>query len=147
MAKRDKIFDNNFGSSDHEGIPTNYNIDPNFSNNSTQEDRVDLEIIYRDIDKMIKESEYQHYNEVDENGNFKKLNKVDINKVYSFISADLKHPKIELFSVLSDYFDINYTKFYDSLSNKFKGELVEELENRGVVKDYLSGGLFGAKLF
>jgi hypothetical protein len=147
MAKRDKIFDNNFGSSDHEGIPTNYNLDPNFSDSGQKEDRVDLEIIHEEVNELIKKSEYQHYNEVDEKGNFKKLNKVDINKVYSFVSANLKHPKIEIFSVMSDYFDINYTKFYDSLSNKFKGELVEELENRGVVKDYLTSGLFGAKLF
>jgi len=147
MTKRDKIFDNNFGSSDHDGIPTNYNIDPSFNDDSQPNDRVDLDIIYDEVDVLIRKSEYQKYNEVDEKGNFKKLNKVDINKVYSFVSSDLKHPKIEIFSVLSDYFDINYTKFYDSLSNKFKGELVEELENRGVVKDYLSKSIFGAKLF
>ena len=38
--------------------------------------------------------------------------------------------EIDLFSVLSDYFDVFPNKFYNSLSNKFKDELIKELDDK-----------------
>jgi hypothetical protein len=43
---------------------------------------------------------------------------------------------------VQDYFDINSNKFYDSLSNTFKKELIEELRNGGSLKEKTGGPLF-----
>jgi hypothetical protein len=37
---------------------------------------------------------------------------------------------IDLFSELCDYFNINPTKFYSSLSNKYKEALIQELDKK-----------------
>ena len=47
-----------------------------------------------------------------------------------------------MFSILQEYFDVNSNKFYDSLSNTFKKELVEELRADGYLEDKLGGPLF-----
>ena len=51
---------------------------------------------------------------------------------YEFISEEMKakHSLVDVFSELCDYFNVNPTKFYQSLSNKFKEELIEELDER-----------------
>ena len=144
--KRDKIFDNNHGNYEYTGGKIDFNLDASVSTDNIHDDVVDLKIIYREIDVLVKNSKFNEYNIPDEKGSFKKLNKVDINEVYSFITSKLEHPKIETFSTISDYFDINFNKFYESLSNKFKEELLTELESRGSFKDYFIKNL-GGKLF
>lgn len=145
--KRDKIFDNNHGSNDGDGSSISFNVNSAYSDEQNKEERIDLEIIYGKIDALIKESKFQKFNIPNSKGDYKKLNKVEINEVYSFVSKELKeYPKIEIFSVLSEYFDIAFTKFYESLSNKFKSDLVTELENRGSFKQYFLKNI-GNKLF
>ena len=41
-----------------------------------------------------------------------------------------------------DYFDVNSNKFYDSLSNTFKKELIEELRDLGNLREKTKGPLF-----
>ena len=61
-----------------------------------------------------------------------KLNKIDINEVYEFISDETRtaHSLVDIFSEMCDYFNVNPTRFYQSLGNKFKEELIEELDAR-----------------
>ena len=40
------------------------------------------------------------------------------------------HSLVDVFSELCDYFNVNPTRFYQSLGNKFKEELIEELDER-----------------
>jgi hypothetical protein len=69
---------------------------------------------------------------LDEDNNYRKMNKSEINEVYSYIVNKLSNqPKIEIFSVICNYFDISPDKFYESLSNSFKTELITELKLRG----------------
>jgi hypothetical protein len=62
----------------------------------------------------------------------KKLKKIDINEVYEFIVGELvkKYSLIELFSETCEYFNVHPTKFYSSLGNKFKEDLIQELDIR-----------------
>jgi hypothetical protein len=62
----------------------------------------------------------------------KKLNKVQINKVFSYVITSLgkDYSRVDIFGVLSDYFDVFPNKFYNSLSNKFKDELITELDEK-----------------
>ena len=50
----------------------------------------------------------------------------------SYISDEMRanHSIIEIYSELCDYFNINPTKFYASLGNKFKEELIEALDKK-----------------
>jgi len=76
------------------------------------------------------------FNTYDESKGFKKMNKGDINEVYSFVTTNLSDfPKIEIFSVICNYFDITPEKFYESLSNSFKTQLITELKSRGYLKN------------
>ena len=50
--------------------------------------------------------------------------------------------KIHVFSTIQDYFDVNSNKFYDSLSNTFKKQLIEELRELGNLHEKSTGPLF-----
>ena len=47
-------------------------------------------------------------------------------------------PKIEVFSIVTSIYDISPDKFYESLSNTFKTELITELKRRGYLKNHKS---------
>ena len=89
-------------------------------------------ILFQKIDTLIKESEFNELSKVTPDGVVKKLNKVQINKVFLYVIEHLgtSYSRIDLFSVISDYFDVFPNKFYNSLSNKFKDELILELDKK-----------------
>ena len=46
-----------------------------------------------------------------------------------------QHSMVNVFSELCEYFNVNPTKFYSSLGNKFKEELIIELDKTtGILK-------------
>ena len=69
----------------------------------------------------------------------------NVNKIYSFCMLLLKSnehlsklTKIEMFSLITDYINLNEKEtryFYKNLSIKFKGELLDELKKSGLYKD------------
>jgi hypothetical protein len=84
------------------------------------------------IHALIEVSRFKSFNEVDDLGRCNKLKKSDINDVYGYISDEMgaKFSRIDLFSELCVYFDINPTKFYSSLSNVYKEDLIQELDKK-----------------
>tara|TARA_Y100000361_G_scaffold134904_1_gene134361 strand:- start:37 stop:480 length:444 start_codon:yes stop_codon:yes gene_type:complete len=131
--KTDKIFDNNFDSPEIEGKGTiSFNLDSSVRGNYTEEELIHYEILAREIHKLIDNSRFKKFNEIDDFSNINKLKKMDINEVYGFILDELSknYSRIDIFSELSNYFNIHPTKFYNSLSNVFKEELITELDNR-----------------
>lgn len=128
--KRDKIFDNGYGEVDNYSGPINFTVDSSYHSYGTAENSYDYDVLFQEIESLIINSEYAAFNVIDENKKAKKLNKMQINQVYTFIIKNLTvtHRKIEVFSILSDYFDIYPNKFYSSLSNKYKNELIMELD-------------------
>lgn len=138
-TKRDKIFDNTFEES------ANYEFDPGMSfeiapsaiDDRDEEDKIEASLIADKIHELIQASRFKVFNDIDEFQQTTKLKKLDINEVYEYISDEMraKHSIVDIFSELCDYFNINPTKFYQSLGNKFKEELIEELDQRtGVLK-------------
>jgi hypothetical protein len=108
----------------------NFKIDPTYSLSDNPEDQIHRKILYDEIHTVIQDSPYKEFNEVDEEGNKIKLNKVQINKVYSHVLSNINigYKKIEIWEILSEYFDIYPNKFYSSLSNIYKHELIIELD-------------------
>ena len=129
---KDKIFNNTFGDREFEGGTLSFNVDSLHESTLSTDDEVHLKILFDEIDALIKDSEFKDLNKLNEKGNVVKLNKVQINKVYNYITLNLSKriSRIEIWSILSDYFDIYPNKFYSSLSNSFKHELVLELDNK-----------------
>jgi hypothetical protein len=130
--KEDKIFNNTFGDNNLNEEPISFNVAPAYMDDVDPDDRMHYDILFKKIDELIKGSEFEHLNEVTQGGVIKKLNKVQINKVFFYIIENIGsiYTRIDLFSVLSDYFDLFPNKFYNSLSNKFKDELIKELDDK-----------------
>lgn len=134
----DKIFNNNFDSPDFELNGTiKFDLDPSLDDGLHEEDKIHFEMIARQIHSLITESRFNSFNEVDDLGRCSKLKKVDINAVYGFIVDEMvaKYSRIDLFSELCVYFDIRPDKFYSSLSNVYKEDLIQELDIRTGILD------------
>lgn len=137
-TKTDKIFDNSFESSEFElnGNVT-FTVSPQYSDDRPEEDKIEQEALRKDIHELIESSRFVVFNKIDEFGQTEKLKKGDINAVYEFIIGEINHKYncIDVFSELSDYFNVNPNKFYSSLANSFKENLIEELDKKtGILK-------------
>ena len=133
----DKIFNNNFESPDTEFTNIKFELDPNSKDNKDEEDKIHYELISREIHRLIEISRFKVFNKVDELGKCSSLKKSDINDIYGYVIDEMstKNSRIDLFSELCVYFDINPTKFYSSLSNVYKEDLIQELDLRtGILK-------------
>jgi hypothetical protein len=130
--QEDKIFNNTYGESDPTENPINFTVSPTYADDTDPDDKMHSELLFKRVDELIKGSEFEHLNEVTSDGVIKKLNKVQINKVFFYIIEHLgsSYSRVDIFSVLSDYFDVFPNKFYNSLSNKFKDELIKELDDK-----------------
>jgi hypothetical protein len=134
--KRDKIFDNTYEETEVEFGEINFTLDPTVQPKS-YEYTIDEKLINEKIVELLQQAKrFDRFQISDENGNFKKMNKSDINEVYSYITSSLPtEPRIEIFSIITSTFDVNADKFYESLSNSFKTELINELKGRGYLKN------------
>ena len=138
MAKNDKIFNNNFDSPDFELNGTiKFDLDPSLDDGLHEEERIHFDMISRWIHELIINSRFNKFNKVDDLGRCTKLKKVDINEVYGFIVDEMvaKYSRIDLFSELCVYFNIKADKFYSSLSNVYKEDLIQELDLRTGILD------------
>jgi hypothetical protein len=128
--EKDKIFNNTYGEQDLSGQKINFTVSSSWMDSMDPDDKQHYDSLFEKIDALIKGSEFEHLNEATPEGIIKKLNKVQINKVFFYIieNTGTSYSRIDLFSVLSDYFDVFPNKFYNSLSNKFKDELIKELD-------------------
>ena len=132
-TQRDKIFDNTFEESEFEMDPTfSFDIAPSYMDNRDEEDKIETKIIMDKIHTLIEASRFKHFNDITEFNQTAKLKKIEINEIYEYISDELRpnHSIIEVFSELCEYFNVNPTKFYQSLGNKFKEELIETLDRK-----------------
>lgn len=134
---KDKIFNNNFDSPEFEFGSINFDLDPSVKDSKDEEDRIHYEMIARKIHELIGLSRFKVFNEVDELGKCNKLRKNDINDVYGYIVDEMaaKWSRIDLFSELCVYFDIKPVKFYSSLSNVYKEDLIQELDAKTGILD------------
>lgn len=140
MIDRDKIFDNNFESPDFEIVPNfSFNLDPTWVDSKSEEEKIHYELIANQIHELVMNSRFKEFNEIDEHGRNTKLKKVEINDVYGYVVGEMvkNYSRIDIFSEMCTYFDINPTKFYNSLSNVYKEDLIEELD--------LKTGILGRK--
>ena len=129
-VEKDKIFNNTYGEQDLGQGKINFTVAPSWLDGMDSDDKMHYNTLFEKVDELIKGSEFEHLNEATPGGVIKKLNKVQINKVFFFLieKTGTSYSRIDLFSVLSDYFDVFPNKFYNSLSNKFKDELINELD-------------------
>lgn len=132
-TKRDKIFDNTFEETEYElDTSMSFAVHPRMVDNRSEEDKIEADLISKEIHELIEGSRFKKFNEIDEFQQSVKLRKTDINEVYGFINDEMasSHSLVDIFSEMCDYFNVNPTKFYQSLSNKYKEELIEELDKR-----------------
>lgn len=136
--RKDKIFDNNFDSPDFEFLSNfKFDLDPGYKDNRVEEEKIHVEMLSRDIHELIEVSRFNVFNQVDDQGKTTKLKKVDINEVYGYIIDEISknYTLIDIFSEMCVYFDINPSKFYNSLSNAYKEALVSELDKKTGILD------------
>jgi len=130
--QEDKIFNNTYGEQDATEYKISFNVSHTYGDNMDSDDKIHYKILFSKVDELITGSEFEHLNMVTKDGIIKKLNKVQINKIYFHIIEHLgsSYTRVDLFGVISDYFDVFPNKFYNSLSNKFKDELIKELDDK-----------------
>jgi len=133
---RDKIFDNEFGQTEIDTRDKSFNLDPNLADRS-MEDKMDEMIYYESVKNLLLENQkYTRFNQPLPDGSFLKINKVDINDMYRTVLESIDGIKnIEAFSIITSIYDISPEKFYESLSNTFKSDLITELKSRGYLKN------------
>jgi hypothetical protein len=133
---RDKIFDNQFEQTELDTSEKSFQIDSSIAEKS-YDDRIDEEMISDQIKNLLLNNQrYNRFNVANPDGSFPKINKSDINEIYRHILESIPEvPIIEAFSVITNIYDISPEKFYESLSNTFKTELIAELRNRGYLKN------------
>lgn len=132
----DKIFDNSFEESEFDGRTVNWSTDPSWSTSKDAESSIVDDMLMEKIDILINNSDFKTLNNPDEDGRIPKLSKVQISEVYSFISDNVRdYNIIEIFAATSEYFDIQGAKFYNSLSNAHKDQLMQELDKRTNIVD------------
>ena len=132
FVEKDKIFNNTYGEQDLSQGKINFTVSASWLDGMDPDDKQHYDSLFERVDALIKGSEFEHLNEATPDGVIKKLNKVQINKVFFYLieKTGSSYTRIDLFSVLSDYFDVFPNKFYNSLSNKFKDELINELDKK-----------------
>lgn len=129
---RDKIFENTYGEQDLGEGTVNFKLSPSYEDEMDPDDKINYNLMIEKVDELIKGSEFENLSKVTKDGVIKKLNKVQINKVFCYIIENLgdHYSRVDIFAVVSDYFDVFPNKFYNSLSNKFKDELISELDKK-----------------
>jgi hypothetical protein len=129
-VKVDKIFDNTYGDIEHESYArVSFTVDSSFHSYDNPEEKLHERLLFQQIHSLIENSKFSVHNLIDENLKHRKLNKLEMNAVFGYISSNLLNiRRIDIFSHLTDYFDIAPAKFYSSLSNKYKNELINELD-------------------
>jgi hypothetical protein len=133
---RDKIFDNQFEQTELDTSEKSFQIDSSIAEKS-YDDRIDEEMISEQIKNLLLNNQrYNRFNVANPDGSFPKINKSDINEIYRHVLDSIPEvPIIEAFSIITNIYDISPEKFYESLSNTFKTELIAELRNRGYLKN------------
>ncbi len=136
---RDKIFDNEFEQTELDTSEKKFSIDSNFAE-KTLDEKIDESMFNREVTEFINSAfRLKSLNTLKEDGTFPKINKSEINEIYRTVTENLTHiPKIEVFSIVTTIYDISPEKFYESLSNTFKTELINELKTRGYLKNLKS---------
>lgn len=135
--RTDKIFDNTFEESDYDGRTVNWKADASWSENKDSETSIIDDILMDRINELVTTSrKYKKLNKPAKDGKIPKLNKVQIGMIYSYVVENIKdYNVIEVFAATSEYFDIPGAKFYNSLSNAHKDDLMIELDKRTGVID------------
>jgi hypothetical protein len=129
-TKRDKIFDNKFEESEYETQSINFKVESTYETDEGIDDSIHSAILFEKIEVLIKNSKYSDFATYSE-ANDEKLSKSGINEIYLYISQNIKgYSKTEIFSTLSDFLDVAPNKFYNSLSNAAKEELILELDKK-----------------
>lgn len=133
---RDKIFDNQFEQTELDTTEKTFQIDSSFVE-KTFDEKIDEQMITDRIKYLLLENDrYKKFNTKNDEGSFPKINKSDINDIYSHVLESIPGvPIIEAFSVITSIYDISPEKFYESLSNTFKTDLISELKERGYLKN------------
>ena len=133
----DKIFNNSFDTPEFELGNISFDLDPSLREELDEEEKIHYEMIARKIHELITVSRFKIFNEVDELGKCNKLRKTDINEVYGYIIDEMqaKWSRIDIFSEMCVYFDIRPVKFYSSLSNVYKEDLIQELDRKTGILD------------
>jgi len=135
--KTDKIFDNTFEESEYDGRSVNWKADPTWSDSKDSESTIADNLLMENIDTLVMESrKFKKWNKPGKDGKIPKLSKIQIGVVYSYIVQNIKdYNVVEIFAATSEYFDIQGAKFYNSLSNAHKDDLMVELDKRTGIID------------
>ena len=128
-TKLDKIFDNKFHETEYvdESNTIDYHSEHFVEEYENPYRKITVENILNDIDLLIADNFPEFKTSV--NGKLKRINKDSINVIYQVIKDNLldKYVIVDIWYYMSEYFDVDTNRFFDSLNDKFKNELITYL--------------------
>jgi len=103
--------------------------------NSNPHDNLIITELIKDIDIIIA-NKFPQFKKVKKT-NIKRVNKDDVNVIYSHVKNLLpdKYNIVDVWYYLSDYFDMNSTRFYECLKDEYKLELISYLYSNTTLLD------------
>ena len=87
--QQDKIFNNNYESTAYQGPDTNFQLSSSYNKGKDFIDALEYDMSYEVIMDVLEKSPFDKFNKPDAEGNYKKLNKMQINEVYSYVAMRL----------------------------------------------------------
>lgn len=136
--RKDKIFDNNYESTEIDSSKTSFKIDSSVKESGI-DDKLDSELIEDKLRGVLESSDWA-MSIITREKIATNINKRELDQVFTLLLAAVgQESSVEVFAYLSDRIEAKGEKIYEMLSNKHKQILHECLRERGYLKERFVG--------
>jgi hypothetical protein len=136
--KRDRIFDNNFESTEIDSSKASFKVDSSVREQGIDE-KLDSELIEDKLKRLLEECDWA-MEIISREKVATNINKRELNRIFEHLTAGVGlDASIEIFAYLQDRIEAKGEKIYDMLSNEFKQTLHKHLKERGYLKERFVG--------
>lgn len=136
--KRDRIFDNNFESTEIDSSKTSFKVDSSVREEGIDE-KLDSELIEDKLKRLLEATDWA-MEIITREKVATNINKRELNRIFTHLIEGVgQDASIEVFAYIQDRIEAKGEKIYNMLSNDFKQLLHKHLRERGYLKERFVG--------